>query len=48
MKKPIQEYKGKQVITRYDPKICIHAAECVRRLPTVHPHTNFGSVDLLE
>ena len=35
MKKMIQEYKGKDVIVSYNPKICIHAAACVTGLPKV-------------
>lgn len=35
MKNPVQEYKGNEIIVRYDPKVCIHAAECVKRLPQV-------------
>ena len=35
MKKPAQGYQGKQVIVRYDPKICIHSRVCVRGLPGV-------------
>ena len=29
------EYRGKDVVIRYDDKICIHAAECVKTLPPV-------------
>ena len=35
MTKKIQEYKGKDIIVRYDPTICIHAAECVSGLHKV-------------
>jgi uncharacterized Fe-S cluster protein YjdI len=31
----MQEYKNDTLIVRYDPKICIHAGECVRGLPSV-------------
>ena len=31
----MQEYKNENVAVRYDPKICIHAGECVRGLPSV-------------
>jgi uncharacterized Fe-S cluster protein YjdI len=31
----MQEYKNDKLIVRYDPKICIHAGECVRGLPSV-------------
>jgi uncharacterized Fe-S cluster protein YjdI len=31
----MQEYRNDKVVVRYDPKICIHAGECVRRLPSV-------------
>src|SRR4249920_2574762 len=29
------EYKNDKLVVRYDPAICIHARECVRRLPSV-------------
>jgi uncharacterized Fe-S cluster protein YjdI len=29
----MQEYKNDKIAVRYDPKICIHAGECVRGLP---------------
>jgi uncharacterized Fe-S cluster protein YjdI len=32
---PMQEYKNDKLVVRYDPAICIHAAECVRGLPSV-------------
>ena len=35
MEKKIQEYRGEEVIVRYDPNICIHAAACVTGLPKV-------------
>jgi CDGSH-type Zn-finger protein/uncharacterized Fe-S cluster protein YjdI len=31
----IREYKGKDIVVRYDVKRCIHAEECVKGLPTV-------------
>jgi uncharacterized Fe-S cluster protein YjdI len=31
----MQEYKNDKIAVRYDPKICIHAGECVRGLPSV-------------
>jgi len=31
----MQEYKSDQLTVRYDPKICIHAGDCVRGLPSV-------------
>ena len=31
----MQEYKNDKLVVRYDPAICIHAAECVRGLPSV-------------
>jgi uncharacterized Fe-S cluster protein YjdI len=31
----MQEYRADAIIIRYDPKICIHAAECVGGLPVV-------------
>jgi len=35
MSKPVQEHRGKELIVRYDPNICLHAGECVRGLPPV-------------
>ena len=35
MKKQVQEYPGKDVIVRYDPRVCTHAGECIQRLPGV-------------
>ncbi|WP_431559480.1 (4Fe-4S)-binding protein [Methyloceanibacter sp.] len=32
---PMPEYRNDKVVVRYDPKICIHAGECVRGLPSV-------------
>jgi uncharacterized Fe-S cluster protein YjdI len=32
---PMQEYRNDKLIVRYDPKVCIHAGECVRGLPSV-------------
>jgi len=31
----MQEYKNDELTVRYDPKVCIHAGECVRGLPSV-------------
>jgi uncharacterized Fe-S cluster protein YjdI len=31
----MQEYKNDKIAVRYDPKVCIHAGECVRGLPSV-------------
>jgi uncharacterized Fe-S cluster protein YjdI len=31
----MQEYKNDKLAVRYDPKVCIHAGECVRGLPSV-------------
>jgi uncharacterized Fe-S cluster protein YjdI len=31
----MQEYKNDKLVVRFDPGICIHAAECVRGLPSV-------------
>jgi len=31
----MQEYKSDRLVVRYDPKICIHAGNCVRELPGV-------------
>ena len=28
-------YKNDKIAVRYDPKVCIHAGECVRGLPSV-------------
>ncbi len=31
----MQEYRNDKIVVRYDPKICIHAGDCVRGLPNV-------------
>jgi uncharacterized Fe-S cluster protein YjdI len=31
----MQEYRAARFVVRYDPDICIHAANCVRELPAV-------------
>ena len=31
----MQEYRNDKLVVHYDPKICIHAGECVRGLPSV-------------
>jgi len=31
----MQQYRSDRIIVRYDPDVCIHAAECVRGLPGV-------------
>ncbi len=31
----MKEYHGDKIIVRYDESICIHAGECVERLPAV-------------
>lgn len=31
----MKEYRGENIIVRYDEKICIHAGECVEGLPAV-------------
>jgi uncharacterized Fe-S cluster protein YjdI len=31
----VQKYSNEKLTIRYDPSICIHAAECVRGLPPV-------------
>ncbi|MCJ7599476.1 MAG: (4Fe-4S)-binding protein [Methyloceanibacter sp.] len=31
----IQDYRNDKIVVRYDPKICIHAGDCVRGLPKV-------------
>jgi uncharacterized Fe-S cluster protein YjdI len=31
----MQDYRNDKIIVRYDPKICIHAGDCVRGLPGV-------------
>ena len=31
----MQEYRNDKTVVRYDPKICIHAGDCVRELPSV-------------
>jgi len=50
MKKPVQEYKGKNIVVKYDPNICIHAGNCVKGLPGVfdvnkQPWVNAGGAD---
>jgi len=35
MEKKPKEYRGKEILVRYDVDACIHAAECVRGLGTV-------------
>lgn len=45
MSDSIKEYRGADIVVRYDVKRCIHAAECVRGLPQVfdpsaHPWVN--------
>jgi uncharacterized Fe-S cluster protein YjdI len=35
MSRKLQEYQGPGIVVRFDPKRCIHAAECVRGLPEV-------------
>lgn len=35
MEKKPKEYRGKEMIIRYDSTICIHAAECVNGLAPV-------------
>jgi uncharacterized Fe-S cluster protein YjdI len=31
----MEEYRNDKIRVRYDPKICIHAGECMRGLPSV-------------
>ena len=31
----MQVYRNDKIVVRYDPKICIHAGDCVRGLPAV-------------
>jgi CDGSH-type Zn-finger protein/uncharacterized Fe-S cluster protein YjdI len=31
----VREYEGKDIVVKYDVKLCIHAEECVRGLPAV-------------
>jgi uncharacterized Fe-S cluster protein YjdI len=35
MEAAMQEYRNDKIVVRYDPKICIHAGDCVRGLPNV-------------
>jgi uncharacterized Fe-S cluster protein YjdI len=35
MEAAMQEYRNDKIVVRYDPKICIHAGDCVRGLPKV-------------
>ena len=31
----MQDYRNDKIVVRYEPKICIHAGDCVRGLPSV-------------
>ena len=31
----MQQYRNGKIVVGYDPKICIHAGECVRGLPSM-------------
>ena len=47
---PAKEYHGTDVIVQFDPKICIHSAECLTRLPEVfnlrnRPWVNAGGAN---
>ena len=47
---PAKEYHGTDVIVQFDPKICIHSAECLSRLPEVfnlrnRPWVNAGGAN---
>jgi uncharacterized Fe-S cluster protein YjdI len=35
MKNQIQQYENDAIIVRFDPRVCIHSAVCVRGLPGV-------------
>jgi uncharacterized Fe-S cluster protein YjdI len=35
MEAAMQDYRNDKIVVRYDPKICIHAGDCVRELPNV-------------
>ena len=35
MKSPIQEHGNDAIVVRFDPRVCIHSAVCVRGLPGV-------------
>ncbi len=35
MPKRLQMYEGGGVVVSFDPNVCIHAADCIRGLPTV-------------
>jgi uncharacterized Fe-S cluster protein YjdI len=42
----MQEYKNDKIAVRYDPKVCIHAGECVRGLPSVFDVSNKPWIDV--
>ena len=35
MKGPVQEHGNDAIVVRFDPRVCIHSAVCVRGLPGV-------------
>ena len=39
MRDPVQEYHGKRVVIRYDPRVCTHSGQCVRSLRAVFDTT---------
>ncbi|MFQ5919796.1 MAG: low temperature requirement protein A [Thermoplasmata archaeon] len=41
----VREYRGEGILIRYDPEVCVHAAECLRTLPDVFDLRNRPWVD---
>ncbi len=35
MQHPVQEYKNRDIVVRFDPRICTHSGNCVRGLHAV-------------
>jgi uncharacterized Fe-S cluster protein YjdI len=35
MRNAVQEYPGRAITVRFDPRACIHSGNCVRTLPAV-------------
>ena len=31
----MQEHRNDQIVVRFDPKLCVHSAQCVKGLPAV-------------
>ena len=41
----MQEYRAGKIVVGYDPKVCTHAGECVRGLPSVFNSKNKPWID---